>query len=181
MAAAGRRRLTAVALVAGAAEAALLSPILLPVVPPTAMHRLGIDTENPDLANMIGWQDMVAQVAAVYNALPPTKRSRAAILAGIDGQAGAIDIYGGAEKLPPAISPHLSFWYWKPERLDPAVLVTVGYQPGDLAFLCGSIRRAATVAIPYEIENLNQGSPILVCADLREPLSAAWPELRNFS
>jgi dolichyl-phosphate-mannose-protein mannosyltransferase len=168
------------AVAAGIGEAAILSPLILPVVPPASMHRLGIDTMNPDFANTFGWQDMVSQVGAVYNALPSDQRIHSAILAAIDGQAGAIDIYGGAEHLPQAISPHLSFWYWKPAGLDPTTLVTVGYRPSDLAFLCRSVRQAATVRIPYSIENLNQGAPILVCTNLRESLGAAWPALRNF-
>jgi len=167
--------------IAGALEAVLLSPIILPLVPPSAMHRTGIDKLNADFANTYGWSQMTEQVGAVYNALPPDQRAHAAILASIDGQAAAIDIYGGAEKLPQAISPHLTFWYWKPVGLDPTTLVTVGYAPGDLRFLCGTIVRAGAVMIPYSIDNLNQGAPILVCTDLHEPLDAAWSTLRNFS
>ena len=166
---------------AGALEAVVLSPIILPLVPPSAMHRTGIDKINPDFANSYGWTQMTEQVGAVYNALPPDQRAHAAILTSADGQAGAIDIYGGTEHLPQAISPHLSFWYWKPVGLDPTTIVSVGYAPGDLSFLCGSINRAGTVTIPYSIDNLNQGAPILVCTDLREPLDQAWPTLRNFS
>ncbi len=177
-----RRRWAARALVAGAVlEAVILSPIILPIVPAPSMHKAGIDKLNPDFANTVGWPEMTAQVGSVFNAMPPAQRAHAAILTSIDGQAGAIDIYGGPDRLPAAISPHLSFWYWKPAGLDPTTLLTVGYSPGDLAFLCGSITQAGTVKIPYSIDNLNQGAPILVCTDLREPLSSAWPALRNFS
>lgn len=165
---------------AGLVEAALVSPIVLPLVPPSAMHRTGIDQLNPDFANTVGWPDMTAQVGAVYNGLPAGERAHAAILASIDGQAGAIDIYGGAEHLPVAISPHLSFWYWKPAGPAPTTLVTVGYAPSDLSFLCGAVEQAGRVRIPYSIENLNQGAPILVCTDLREPLDRAWPALKDF-
>lgn len=168
-------------LAAGVLESAVVSPIILPIVPPASMHRLGIDSLNPDFANTVGWPQMTAQVAAVYDGLPPQQRARTAILTSIDGQAGAIDVYGRADHLPQAISPHLNFWYWKPAGLDPTTLVTVGYSPGDLRFLCGSITRAATVSIPYSIDNLNQGAPILICTDLREPLGQAWPALKNFS
>jgi 4-amino-4-deoxy-L-arabinose transferase-like glycosyltransferase len=170
-----------VVVAAGALEAVVLSPIILPLIPPSAMHRTGIDKLNPDFANTYGWTQMIEQVGAVYNALPPDQRAHAAILTSIDGQAGAIDIYGGNEHLPQAISPHLSFWYWKPVGLDPTTIVSVGYAPNDLTFLCGSITRAGAVTIPYSIDNLNQGAPILVCTDLREPLDQAWPMLRNFS
>jgi hypothetical protein len=145
------------------------------------MHKYGIDKVNPDFANTVGWPEMTTQVGAVYNALPPAQRAQTAILASIDGQAGAIDIYGGSEHLPQAISPHLNFWYWKPASLDPTTLVTVGYKPSELTFLCGTITSAGTVTIPDSVDNLNQGTPILVCTDLRESINVAWPALRNFS
>jgi len=176
-----RRWAAGAVVAAGALEAVVLSPLILPVVPPSAMHRTGIDKLNPDFANTYGWQQMTEQVGAVYNGLPPAERAHAAILTSIDGQAGAIDVYGGAEHLPQAISPHLTFWYWKPAGLNPSTIVAVGYAPGHLSFLCGSITRAGHVTIPYSIDNLNQGAPILVCTDLREPLDQAWPTLRNFS
>lgn len=176
-----QRWLTAPLLAAGVIQVVVLLPIILPVIPPPLIHVDGVDKLNPDLANTIGWQDMTAQVGAVYNALPPEERDKAAILASIDGQAAAIDIYGGPQHLPQAISPHLNFWYWKPSNLDATTLVTVGYDPGELEFLCGTITRAGNVTIPYSIDNLNQGAPILVCTNLRESINAAWPSLRNFS
>jgi len=182
IASAGRRGWARGAMVAaGLLEVAVLVTIILPVIPPSSMHRLGIDTTNPDFANTVGWPEMTSQVGAVYNSLPPQQRAKAAILTSIDGQAAAIDLYGGGEHLPQAISPHLNFWYWKPANLDATTLVTVGYEPSDLAFLCGTITSAGTVTIPYSIDNLNQGTPILVCTNLKESINAAWPALRNFS
>ena len=113
--------------------------------------------------------------------LPAAQRAHAAILTSIDGAAGAIDIYGPREHLPQAISPHLNFWYWKPAHLGATTLVTVGYSPSDLAFLCGSVTRAGTVTVPYSIVNREQGAPILVCTNLRESIDGAWPRLKNFS
>lgn len=176
-----RRWANGLVIAAGALEAVVLSTLLLPLTPAASMHQSGIDRMNPDFANTVGWPQMTAQVAAVYHALPPDQRAKTAILTGIDGQAGAIDIYGPQDGLPQAISPHLSFWYWKPAHVDATTLVTVGYQPSELAFLCGTVTRAGTVQIPYSIDNLNQGTPILVCTDLRESIDAAWPALRNFS
>lgn len=176
-----RRWVVGLLLAGGLLEVVVASPIILPVIPTASLHKYGIDKLNPDFANTAGWPEMTAQVGAVYNALPPAQRARTAILTSIDGQAGAIDIYGGSQHLPQAISPHLSFWYWKPANLDPTTLVTVGYSASDLAFLCGTVTSAGTVTIPYSIVNLNQGTPILVCTNLRESINAAWPTLRNFS
>ncbi|HYM65966.1 MAG TPA: glycosyltransferase family 39 protein, partial [Patescibacteria group bacterium] len=103
-----RRWVVGLVTAGGILEIAVLGVIILPIVPASSMHRYGIDRTNPDFANTVGWQDMTEQVGAVYNALPSAQRSSAAILTSIDGQAGAIDIYGGSEHLPEAISPHLS-------------------------------------------------------------------------
>ncbi|MGH3493697.1 MAG: glycosyltransferase family 39 protein, partial [Sciscionella sp.] len=176
-----RRWVVGLVLAGGLVELAALVTILLPVIPPADMHRYGIDRVNPDFANTVGWPEMTAQVGAVYNALPAEQRATTSILASIDGQAGAIDIYGRREHLPQALSPHLNFWYWKPTNPDASTLVTVGYKPSELVFLCGTITRAGKVSIPYSIANLNQGTPILVCTKLRESVNAAWPTLRNFS
>lgn len=176
-----RRWLTGLSVGGGLLEDVLLVTILLPVIPASSMHRLGVDTKNPDFANTVGWPQMTAQVAAVYNALPARQRATTTILTSIDGQAGAIDIYGKSEHLPQAISPHLNFWFWKPANLNATTLVTVGYRRSDLAFLCGTLTRAGTVTVPYSIVNLNQGAPIFVCANIRESINAAWPRLKNFS
>jgi len=166
---------------AGLLESVVLLPIMLPIVPPASMHATGIDMKDPDFAATVGWPQMTEQVGAVFSALPPTQRATTSILASIDGEAGAIDIYGSREHLPQAISPHLTFWFWKPPDLVATTLVTVGYDPSDLAFLCGTITRAGTVTIPYSVVNLETGAPILVCTHLRESINAAWPALQNFS
>jgi hypothetical protein len=75
----------------------------------------------------------------------------------------------------------VTFWYWKPVNLDATTLVTVGFNPGDIAFFCGTVTRAGTVVMPDSVVNKEAGTPILICANLREPINAAWPSLRAFS
>jgi 4-amino-4-deoxy-L-arabinose transferase-like glycosyltransferase len=177
-----RARWTRTAILAGGlVEALLLSAILLPVVPPSSLHSSGVDSINADFANTVGWQNLTSQVGAVYNGLPAAQRVHAAILTDVDGAAGAIDIYGGPQHLPQALSPHLNFWYWKPSNLDATTLVTLGYGPRQMGFLCGSVTHARKVRLPYKIVNLEQGAPILICTHLHETINAAWPRLKDFS
>ena len=124
----------------------LLLPVILPVVPTSSLHAFNLDKLRQDFADTVGWPDLAAQVAAVYNALPAAQRATTSILTNNYGEAGAIDIYGGREHLPQAISAQLTFWYWKPANLDATTLVTVGFNPGDIAFFCGTVTRAGTVA-----------------------------------
>jgi hypothetical protein len=175
-----RQWVTAAVVAGGIIQIVALLPFALPLVPQSALHSTRLDTLRTDFADTVGWPQLAAQVAAVYDALPAPQRAGAAILASNYGEAGAIDIYGGGS-LPQALSPHLTFWYWKPTRVRATTLVTVGFRPADLAGLCGAITRAATVTVPDSVSNQEQGTPILICSNLRESLDAAWSSLRAFS
>lgn len=174
-----RRFVTAAVVAGGVIQIAALLPIALPLIPQSALHSTRLDTLRTDFADTVGWPQLAAQVGVVYDSLPAPQRAGAAILASNYGEAGAIDIYGGG--LPRALSPHLTFWYWKPSHVGATTLVTVGFKPADLTALCGAITRAATVTIPDSVSNQEQGTPILICSNLRESLDAAWSSLRAFS
>jgi len=176
-----RRRVTAAVAAGSIIQIALLVPIALPLIPQSALHATRLDTLRTDFADTVGWPQLASQVGAVYDALPAPQRADAAILASNYGEAGAIDIYGGPSRLPQALSPHLTFWYWKPRRVSATTLITIGFEPADLHFLCGNVTRAAAVTIPDSVSNQEQGTPILVCSNLRESLDAAWLSLRAFS
>lgn len=176
-----RRRVTGLVVAGGVIQLAVLLPVILPVVPTSSLHTFGLDKLRQDFADTVGWPDLASQVAAVYNGLPGSQRATSSILASNYGEAGAVDIYGGSEHLPQAISPHLTFWYWKPANLDATTLVTVGFNPSDIAFLCGTVTRAGTVVMPDSVINQEAGTPILICAHLRESINAAWSSLRSFS
>jgi Dolichyl-phosphate-mannose-protein mannosyltransferase len=176
-----RRRVAVLAVTGGAIQLIVLLPALLPIVPTSSMHAFKLDSFRQDFADTVGWPDLTAQIAAVYNALPASERATTTILANNFGEAAAIDIYGRSDHLPQAISTELTFWYWKPADLDSTALLTIGYNPSDLAPYCGTVTRAGTVVMPYSVVNQEAGTPILICTNLRESIDAAWPHVRNFS
>jgi len=177
-----RRRVATGGVILGAVvQIAVLLPIALPVVPQSALHATGLDALRTDFADTVGWPQLSEQVGAVYDALPAQQQASAAILAGNYGEAAAIDIYGVRRGLPQALSPELTFWYWKPRHVSATTLVTVGFAPADLNMLCGAVTRVGTVSMPDSVSNQEQGTPILICSNLRESLDAAWPALRNFT
>ena len=176
-----RRRVTGLVVAGGCIQLVVLLPVILPVVPTSSLHAFNLDKLRQDFADTVGWPDLAAQVAAVYNGLPASQRATTSVLANNYGEAGAVDIYGGSDHLPQAISPHLTFWYWKPANLDATTLVTVGFNPGDIAFFCGTVTHAGTVVMPDSVMNQEAGTPILICSNLRESINAAWPSLRSFS
>jgi len=176
-----RRRITGLVIGGGFIQLAVLLPVILPVIPTSSLHSFNLDKLRQDFADTVGWPGVAAQVAAVYNGLPQSQRATTSILTNNYGEAGAIGIYGGRDHLPMAISPQLTFWYWKPANLEATTLVTVGFNPGDIMFFCGNVTRAGTVNMPDSVANQEAGTPILVCTHLRESINAAWPSLRSFN
>ncbi|HSS60867.1 MAG TPA: glycosyltransferase family 39 protein [Candidatus Limnocylindrales bacterium] len=157
----------------------ILLPIGLPVLPVESMVSLQLWQTRKDYADMIGWPDLAQATAEAYASLPAEQRSGAMILAQNYGEAGAIDYYGPALGLPPAVSPHLTYWYWAPPRMDPSTVVLVGFSVefGDRYF--GSCREVGTITNNLGIHNEEYGAPILVCSNPRRPLWSVWGEIQT--
>jgi hypothetical protein len=110
----------------------LLVPLILPVLPERTMtaydgiaqsffqrevniaraERTDIGNLPPDLADMHGWPELAAEVAGIYQSLPPARRAKAAIFASNYGEAAAIDFFGSRYGLPPTLSAHNQYWLW---------------------------------------------------------------------
>src|SRR5487761_1015429 len=170
------RTVTAVALVV---QALILLPLTLPVLPEASMARSPLPGIRKDFADTVGWHDLVGQVAAVYDALPPDERAKAMILTDNYGEAGAIDTYGGRLGLPIAVSGELSYYYWKPATLGDPV-IAVGVDPTFLATVFGSCAQVGTVSNSYGLHNQEFGAPIAVCRQSKLPLDQLWPKLKAF-
>jgi 4-amino-4-deoxy-L-arabinose transferase-like glycosyltransferase len=163
---------------AAVASTLVLVPVLLPVLPAGVIARSpGLQTSVS--RQMFGWPDMAREVAAAYAALPPSDRRAAMVLAAYDSEAGALDLYGPGLGLPAVVSPHLTDYYWAPARMDPQVVVAVGYQRPDLEALFGDVRQVGTVSNSYGVENNDAGTPIFVCRSPRRPLWQVWPSLKT--
>jgi hypothetical protein len=67
-----------------------------------------------NLALRIGWEELVAKVADVYNGLPPEDRAVAGIYTNWYAPASAIDYFGPRYGLPHAVSGHLTYYLWGP-------------------------------------------------------------------
>jgi hypothetical protein len=73
------------------------------------------------------------------------------------------------------LSPHLTYWYWKPVEVTATSLLVIGYQPEQLTSLCGQVSQVGTVVIPNGVINNEQGGPILLCTALRQSLTRPGP------
>ncbi len=151
---------------------------IVPIDPVISANNFGI-RNNGDLREEIGFTDLVAAVAKVRDSLTPAERSNFAIIAGNYGETGAIDLYGPAYGLPPAISGTNTAWFRGYGNPPPAVLIVVGQSRKDAERMFESCRLAGHNGNPYGIDNEeNREHPdIFVCGPPREP----WPEFwKNF-
>jgi len=87
---------------------ALLAPMFAPILPVETYIRyqraLGFEPPKAEnqptgplpqyFADEFGWEDMVREVAHIYQGLSPEEQARTAIFANSYGQAGAIDYFG---------------------------------------------------------------------------------------
>jgi len=145
-----------------------LALALLPI-PPVPMSTF---------ADEVGWPELAQQTAQVYYTLTPDQRATATILAHYYQEAAAIDFYGPSLRLPQAISPHLSYWYWAPPRMDPTAAVLINFTLEEANPLFTDCRQAGTATNSLGIHNNDYGAPILVCSNPRRPLWQVWRSLQ---
>jgi 4-amino-4-deoxy-L-arabinose transferase-like glycosyltransferase len=95
---------------------------------------IGTTTEIPEyFALRMGWEDVVRDVAAVYENLSPADRAKAGIFAFWYAPAAAIDLFGPAYGLPPAVSNHLTYYLWGPGDSSWEVMIVVAPKTNEMA------------------------------------------------
>jgi 4-amino-4-deoxy-L-arabinose transferase-like glycosyltransferase len=169
----------AIAVTGFAVTTLLLLPGAIPVLPESAIADPG--GVNPELGEQIGWPDLVSQVAGVWRSLPASERADAAIFTSNYGEAGAIDRFGPSLGLPSAYSGHNTYWWWGPPPGSTRTLVAVGFEnPAYLESTFGTVRRVGTITNPWDVQNDEQGLPIWVATDPKQPWPEIWTNFRHY-
>jgi 4-amino-4-deoxy-L-arabinose transferase-like glycosyltransferase len=175
-----------------AVSAVALAPIAIPILPPetfirytTAIHlaQPAIETHKlgplPQLfADQFGWEEMTAEVARIYNDLPPDVRARTAIFGQNYGQAGAIDFFGPKYGLPPAISGHQNYFLWGPRGYTGESMIVLAGRRPDLESRFASVQKVGSTYHPYSMPY--EHFDIYYCRGLKQPLSVIWPQVKNW-
>lgn len=172
---AGRRGRVTVALVA--AISVVISVVVgLPLLPERA-SAVAVAI-NKEAGEQMGWPTFVANVAAVWRQIPEGDRQRAVIFTINYGEAGAIEQYGAEHGLPQPYSGHMSYEDWgpPPDSSNGPVLL-VGWRTPSQFTGC---REVAKHDNGLDVDNDEQGVPLLLCAGTTGPWSQIWPSLRIF-
>jgi hypothetical protein len=173
---------------------AVAAPVVLPLLEPPALaaylDRTHLRPRPDEVAGVgapltqvfsdeLGWRSFEQQVAKAFKALPPEDRARAAILALDYGEAAALDFYGHADGLPPALSGQNQYFLWGPHGYDGAVILAVNFRPAHWERFCRSSSVVGTFgapyAMPYEIDR-----PIILCQGLKRNLTDTWERFKLF-
>jgi len=172
---------------------AVLLPIFLPVLSPTALiaYQQKLHLSMPEVehqrngplkqqlyADMFGWEEMARETARAYYALPPEIRAKTAITARGFGEAGAIDFFGPRYGLPAAISGHQTYWFWGPRGYTGESMIVMDDNETTLERRFASVLKVAHVSHPYSMPY--QHFDIYYCQGLKEPLSQLWPRVKNW-
>jgi Dolichyl-phosphate-mannose-protein mannosyltransferase len=168
-----RRALVYAAVVVGAVVTVLLA---LPVLPVRTFGQTPIPEINQAAQDSVGWPEYVATVRTVYDGLTPDQRSRAVLLAGNYGEAGALVRYG----FPDVYSGHNQLWFdgAPPESATVAVIWTQRPRGWDRIFT--HCEQRATIDNGVGVDNEEQGSAVLVCEGPVGGWAAVWPRLLHY-
>lgn len=168
-----------IAVVGFALTSVLLLPAALPVLPGSSLAN--VKGLNPELAEQVGWPDLVSQVAGAWRSIPDPQRADAPIFTSNYGEAGAIDRFGPSLGLPNAYSGHNNYWWWGPPPATTRTVVAVGFD--DRAYLesmFGIVRRVGTITNPWNVENQEQGLPIWIVSDPKRSWQELWSQARHY-
>jgi hypothetical protein len=168
------------AVVAAVALNAVVSAVIaLPLLPVTVLGATPVPGLNQLAGDQVGWPTYVRGVAAVYDALPPSDRSRAVVVASNYGEAGALARYGPPLRLPAVYSGHNALYDAARPPETATVAVVVGGQLPSVRGVFASCTVMARMDNRLGVGNEEQGEPIAVC---RHPVAAwatIWPRFRH--
>ena len=130
----------------------------------------------------IGWTDLVATVAHVYDSVPAKEPAATGIIVGNYGEGGAINLLGPHYNLPPAISGTNSAWDRSFPENQPQTLIAIGL---DDDFMKEHFERCELVAHntnPYGVinEESRDHPDIYLCHHLLQPWPEFWPHFHRF-
>jgi hypothetical protein len=165
-----------------AAGGVVVAALLLPLAPVNSEWWKITSEKFGDIKEEIGWPDMVQTVAAIRDRLPAEDRGRLGILAGNYGEAGAVNLYGPALRLPKAISGINSYWLRGYGDPPPQTVIVLGLSREFLERNFEECSLAGQVTNRFGVQNEEtiRHKEIFVCRRLRRPWPEFWKTFRYY-
>jgi hypothetical protein len=131
---------------------------------------------NGDLREEVGWNEIVARVAAIRDALPAEQQAKLGIAVGNYGEYGAIAMLGPRYHLPMPISTINSGWLRGYPRTPPTTLIVLGssLERADELFTDCRVAGHTANALGVANEESQDHPDILVCGPMRKPWGELW-------
>jgi len=125
-----------------------------------------------------GWEEVVENVAAEFNKLPPQEQAVAGIYADWYYTAAAVDMFGPRHGLPHAVSGSLTYYLWGPGySWDVMLLLTNRTNPMGVFF-----NQCENKGSVQYTSSLLQGNDlyIFVCRDPKVPADKIWKTAKSY-
>lgn len=161
---------------------ALATVVTLPIAPIHSQLWDVANDLNGELREMIGWPELVAAVAQVYQELPPEEQAVTGIFTGNYGETGALALYGPTYGLPEPISGANSSWYRGYGDPPPQTLIVVGIPQEEARAVFTECHVAGRNPNPYNVlnEETRWHMNILLCRGLKMTWQELWPQVQQY-
>ena len=132
---------------------------------------------SPLIFGRLGWDELVQEVARVYNELPAEDRKIAGIYADGYGPAGAIDQLGPKYGLPHAVSGALTYYLWGP-GYSWDVMIIITNKTNNMSVFFDECELKTTIHYEYDVPF---GPPyIYVCRKPKVSADVIWSSVKSF-
>ncbi|RPJ20222.1 MAG: phospholipid carrier-dependent glycosyltransferase [Chloroflexi bacterium] len=137
---------------------------------------------NREVVEMVGWQDLSAQVARIYQSIPDSEKPRTTILAGNYGEAGALDLYRDEYGLPPVITGANSMWYRGYGDPEPETVIVVGFERSQAGHFFKQCDSVGMVTNQYGVKNeeTSHHTGLYICRQPQQPWNVMWRQMQWF-
>jgi 4-amino-4-deoxy-L-arabinose transferase-like glycosyltransferase len=158
---------------------AVFVPTLLPILPVSDVRDLPASSQQSSLGDTIGWPQLTSAVTVQDAALTRAGQRPTSIFTGYYAEAGALDVLGSADHLPPVLSGHNAYWMWGPGRASDRTVLVVDAL-GQLRPYFASCRSLATYYAPYHVHNDWTDLQIGLCTGPHAGWRTLWPHLKHY-
>lgn len=172
----------------------ITAPVAMPLLPVETFTKVygflsgdaGIKQESHEISNLpqhfadrFGWQEMAMTIASVYADLPEDEKSKACILTGNYGEAGAVYFFGKKYGLPDPISGHGWHYYEGTKNNTSDVVISINISKEYLQARFDDVTQATVFqcryCMPYE-----NNQPVYVSREPNRSIEEILEEIKHF-